>query len=424
MTAIGDGTGATGLMKRAIPQPEPGLTAETVIQRACDMRDHLRAEQEATEKRTHYSQETHEKFEQAGFYRMLMPKAFGGYEMRINDFMHVIVEIARGCPSTGWCLSLGSSHVLILAGLYSPEVQAEVVGPDGHFVAPNRHAPSVRAVPHEDGWELDGTWEYSSGAPYSTHAMSAVRLPAGEDGVPRVGLALVPRSQYTVLDDWGSTLGMRGSGSHSIRVKNAVVPSDHVVEIESDQFRLDTTIGMTAHGNPMYTGRIMGVLMSELLAIEIGLVHAALDEYTTVLHEKKPMWNPRTTRAEDPRYQEWYGQVTTTLDVAEAVLDRVGDEYHRLCEREVAGGGEFSQADDLRLMSMAGYGCRILTEAMDLLARTGGSSVMGDGSRLERYWRDMSTCRTHGFALMRETTAVQTGSALLAADGAAKAGER
>ncbi|MFC3999292.1 acyl-CoA dehydrogenase family protein [Nocardiopsis sediminis] len=424
MTTTGSGPNTLGLVGSPIPQPEPGLTAEMVIQRARDMRDHLRSEQEATEKRTYYSQETHEKFERAGFYRMLMPKAFGGYEMRITDFMRVVVEVSRGCPSTGWCLSLGSSHVLIMAGLFAPEVQAEAVGSAGHFVAPSRMVPSVRAVPHEDGWELNGTWDYSSGAPYSTHAMSSVMLPAGDNDAPRIGMALVPRAQCTVLDDWGNTLGMRGSGSHSIRVENAVVPAEHIVEMGPSSIKLDPNIGMAAHGNPMYTGRIFGVLMAEQLAIEIGLVRAALDEYTAMMHGKKATWNPRVTRAEDPQYQEWYGRMSTLVDVAEAALDRIGDSYHTLCERDAAGEGEFSHADDLRLASMAQQGCRLVTEAMDLLARTSGTSVMRSGSRLERYWRDFSTCRTHPAELMRELNATQLGSELLTAEDAAKAGAR
>jgi 3-hydroxy-9,10-secoandrosta-1,3,5(10)-triene-9,17-dione monooxygenase len=305
--------------------------------------------------------------------------------------------------------------------LFGPEVQAEAAGADGHFLAPTRAVPSVRATPHADGWELNGVWDFSSGAPYSTHALSAVMLPPGEDGAPRFGMALVPRSQYTVLDDWGDTLGMRGSGSHSIRVENAVVPREYVVERESTiELRMDACIGVAVHGNPMYTGRLSGVLQAEILAIEIGLVRSALDEYTGALHEKKPMWNPQVTRAEDPQYQEWYGNTSTLLDSAEALVNHVGNEYHRLCERQAAGMGTFSRTDDRRLRRMAQLGCRLTTEAMDLLTRTGGSSTMRAGSRMERYWRDFSMLRTHAAELTREMSARQLGAELLKADGTTK----
>lgn len=421
MTAVGDMTYASHPTDSPRPlgpvlaQPEPGLTAEDFVRRARAMRDHLRSEQEATENRTYYSQETHEAFQQAGFYRMLQPKAFGGYELRMSEYFRVITEVARGCPSTGWCLCLGSAHVLNLASLFDPDVQIEAMGEDGHFIAPFQLMPSVRAIPHEDGWELNGTWGYCSGAPYSTHAEGAVLLPPGEDGAPRLGRALVPRSGYTVLDDWGNTLGLRGSGSHSIRLENTVVPHHYVLQHDPNDVPLDRTVGMAVHGNPMYTGRTRGLFFAEILAIAIGTARAMLDEYQLALLEKKPLWNPRALRAEDAHYQRWYGETNSLLDAADAVLHGLAERYHSLCEHAVRGEGEFSANDDGRLANLSQEGLRYATEAMDLMLRTGGSSALRRGSRTERYWRDFSTLRSHAVPLIRDYGAQLFGAAELEA---------
>ena len=43
--------------------------------------------------------------------------------------------------------------------------------------------------------------------------------PAQPGGPPgQMLLFVVPRSQWRMLDDWGDTLGLRGSGSHSIQI--------------------------------------------------------------------------------------------------------------------------------------------------------------------------------------------------------------
>ncbi|MFI1733950.1 acyl-CoA dehydrogenase family protein [Streptomyces acidicola] len=408
-------TAALRPMGRVLAQPEPGLTVDDLVRRARDMRDHLRSEQEATEKRTYYSQETHEIFQQDGFYRMLQPKTFGGYELRVPEFYRVIVEIAQGCPSTGWCLALGSGHVLPFASLFGPEVQAEVMGDDGHFIAPYRVTPSVRAVPHGDGWELKGTWDYNSGAPYSTHALGTVALPPGEDGAPRFGMAVVPRSCYTVLDDWGDSIGLRGTGSPSIRMENAVVPRGNVREVDEQDLQWAEPVGMALHGNPMYAGRFGGFFFGEPLAVVTGIGRAMLDEYRSALLEKKPMWDRHGLRADDAHYQRWYGEACSLLDAAEAVLLQVGKLFHQLSERGVRGEAEFSFADDVRLVNLCGQGGRYATEAMDLLVRTGGSSALRQGTRTERYWRDFSAYRTHPAAMMQDIMATRFAAADLEA---------
>ena len=75
-------------------------SADDLIGRAIALRPKLVEQQAEVEERTYYSQEMHEEFQRAGFYRMFMPRRYGGLEVSVPTFMRVIVEIARGCPST------------------------------------------------------------------------------------------------------------------------------------------------------------------------------------------------------------------------------------------------------------------------------------------------------------------------------------
>lgn len=136
---------------KTLPVPEPDLTPKEIIARARSFRDRLRAEQDATEARTYYSPELHEEFLKAGFYRILQPRMFGGYEFSFSTFFRTIIEIARGCPGTGWCLCLGAGHVITLASLFSEEAQALAFGDDGNFIAPSRPVPTGTAIPTENG---------------------------------------------------------------------------------------------------------------------------------------------------------------------------------------------------------------------------------------------------------------------------------
>lgn len=379
-----------------IAQPEPQLRAEDLIGRAAALRERLLAEQEETEERGSYSPETHEAFRQAGFYRTLLPRRFGGYEFDVPTFLRMIIEIARGCPGTGWNLCLAAGHGLQIGGLFGEEAQIAALSPDGEFAAPMRAVPMGTATRESDGsWRIDGTWDYCSGSPYSTHAIVAVRLV--DDGKPAgLGLALVPRSGWTLLDDWRErSFGMRGSGSNSITIDGAVVPDYFVVvgNLLSYDNELDVP-GYRLHGNPMYAGNPIGYLQLEITSVLVGTAYAALDEYERILRTKKTPGPKGVFKVEVPTFQRYWGLAAGKINAAEDVLLRCSERFMQLCQEAVDGGYQIE--DLMRLNASTHHAVNLLWDAVELLFRTSGTSEGGrNGSRMQRYYRDFSTARTN-----------------------------
>ena len=200
-----------------VPQPEPGLTPETLVERARGLRDMLRAQQEEADERGSYTDEVHEAIKAAGLYRVVQPKMFGGYEFDPETLIRCVIEIGRGHPSAAWCYCLASSHALIAGSHFDADTQAELFGPEGDFRAPHRAAPAGKLERAEGGWIANGVWNYSSGVPVATHWMGGTVIP-GPDGKPRSVDIIVPRDQIEVIPDWGGdrSLGMRASGSLSV----------------------------------------------------------------------------------------------------------------------------------------------------------------------------------------------------------------
>lgn len=231
-------------------------------------------------------------------------------------------------------------------------------------------------------------------------------------------MALVPRANVTVVEDWGDVIGLRGSGSHTTVVENAEVPRGFVVE--ADMINLDPNIlvGYKIHGNSMYAGRLGAFAGAEIVACAIGMARAGLDEYAAQARVKKTMLPPQTLRLENPQYQQWFGHALTLVDTAEAALLRVGQLYHEFCEASVTGGESFTSGMDGRLASMTNYAGELAVEAMDILIRTGGSSTLKNGTRMQRYWRDISTFRSHLASSLRESTYMRSGAAYLGGDSA------
>ncbi|RPF31068.1 acyl-CoA dehydrogenase family protein [Streptomyces sp. TLI_185] len=387
--------------------PEPDLTEDDIIERAVVLRPVLLERQPETERLTHYPKDTHEDFLRAGFYRMLQPRRYGGYEFGLPVFYRVVTEIARGCPSTGWALSLTAAHVLQVATLFDEQAQDEIFGADGDFRAASTVVPVGVAQPDGNGHVvLDGIWPYSSGASYSTHYVGqTLRAPAapGEAPGPPV-LFVAPRSVWTVLDDWHGVLGLRGSGSNSIHMEQARIPA----HLTREAFLLDLpveggSVGSTLHGNPMYAGRAPSFFHGELAAIMIGTAYAAADEYARIVAARPLALEPDRTRADLHDYQRHLGEALGIIDMAEAALRQTAQDWMETCRRNVTGEAPFTVVEDNRLALMFLNAGRAAWDVLQgTLFRTAGSRHARDGERMQRYFRDAATYWTHVGAGMAE----------------------
>ncbi|MGA2510845.1 MAG: acyl-CoA dehydrogenase [Candidatus Acidiferrales bacterium] len=381
--------------RRTVPVPEPDLTPDAMIQRAIALQPLLRSEQDATERRGYHSEAIHEEFRKAGFYRCLQPRRFGGYEFDLKTYYRLGIEIARGDPSVSWCLIVGAGHSLMLGSYFSEEAQADGFGPNGDFSAPSVAAPNGTATPADGGWLVKGKWGYASGAPYATHFMPSVLILEKPDE-PCAGIALVPRSQWKMLDDWGAILGMRGSGSNSIVIEGARVPKSHVIPL--DMLNIDIsrgTPGFQLHGNPMYAGRCLSFFHAELVSVLVGLGYAAIDEYEKIIRTKSTLYPPMIPRYLHHDYQRYLGLALGMMNAAKRLVLNAGEVYMEYCRRGLEGGQPFTLEEDLELVASLEHGGRLVWEAVEMLFRTATSSAAKDGERMQRYYRDASIYRGH-----------------------------
>ena len=257
-----------------LPQPEPGLTEEVLVARAAALRPLLRQQQADSDRRGHYSDELHEAFRRAGFYRILQPKMFGGYELAPRAFVRVVMEISRGHPGSGWCFSLAGSHGFFVAAHFPESVQRELFGSTGEFRSPQVAGPCGTMTTVAGGYIVDGVFPFASGVPVCTHFMGGSLAPT-PGGPPRHVAFVLERKDIEILPDWGEGkfLGMQASGSNSVRVSGKFVPERHVVSLEmltSSEFAPEGTYGYRLHGNPMYTAVLLGWFNTEFAAILTG----------------------------------------------------------------------------------------------------------------------------------------------------------
>ena len=385
------------------PADYPG--AEELIRRARALIPVIRERQDEAEALTTFSLETREAFIENDLYRLYVPARYGGFEETPENFMRIVMEVARGDMSTGWSFALTANHALQIGSWFPEEAQDRVFG-ERDFRAAANYAPTITARKVDGGWVLNGSVKYASGLPHSTYFMGQAVIEGGNaDGSTRYGIVIAPKHTWTIVDDWGRTLGLRSTGSNTVGFEDAfleeslLLPDANMV----DYVNPAGSPGWHLTGNPLYAGRHFVIFQMSIASAAIGGAFGALDEFAAQMHEKRVSHPPFDLRADDSDYQRWYGQAYTKLRMARAAVLEVAREHLALCERVASGEAEYREADDHRISAIAREAMVLAWEtAEEYLFRNIGASSIERQERFERVFRDLAQATTHRFVMLRD----------------------
>ena len=172
----------------AIPSPD------VLVARARAMIPMLKARAAKCVADRDVSVETMREFHEAGFFRILQPKRWGGYEMHPNVFFEVQKALAEGCMSTGWMYGVVGCHPYELA-LFHDQAQQEVWGEDTSVLASSSYQPVGKVTRVEGGFRLSGRWGFSTGSVHCDWVcLGSIVPPAAEGEAPDMRTFLLPRS--------------------------------------------------------------------------------------------------------------------------------------------------------------------------------------------------------------------------------------
>lgn len=381
------------------------LTPEQFIKKIIELRPLVLAQQERADILGGYTGEVHEALLSFGAYGVLQPRKYGGHEFDISTFFKAVIEIARSDPGSAWCYCFPAAHALVLSAHFEQKAQEELFGANGGVaIGPLRHptpTASIRKV--EGGYIVDGTWDYGSGIPHANYVMVAARLiDEVAHGLPSIYLAVVPKGRVHVVEgSWGndSMLGLRASGSYTFVIKDVFVPDYMVVPFDRLMYAGEDsqgTPGTRLHGNSMYIG-LTGALFSGIISCcMIGAAWAMLDEFEAI-GDKRTINPPFQERYKSAEYQRAFGTALLSTRAAEILILDVGKSYMEYSDRWKEGTA-YTAREDFTLGGMAIRAAQLAAESVERLFYSGGSSGAKRDSRLNRYFRDMATYRTHPIA--------------------------
>ncbi|WP_326793638.1 acyl-CoA dehydrogenase family protein (plasmid) [Streptomyces sp. NBC_00841] len=326
-----------------------------------------------------------EELEQAGFFRLLQPRAYGGLAADPAVHYAAVKEIAKACGSTGWAVSVIGVHPWHVA-LYDPRAQEEVWGGDSSTRICSSYAPTGAVTPVDGGVRLSGRWHFSSGCDHAQWALLGGLVTDGGGRPVDMRTFLVPRTDYRVDDVW-DTVGLRGTGSNDIVVEDVFVP-DHRALGYGPMSALACP-GQEINTEPLYRLPYAAVFTTTISTAVVGIAEGAYEDYVAAARERFRVPYGQKV-AEDPFAQVRIARAASDIDAAWLQLTRnIADLY------ATARRGE---KPPMSLRARARRDQVIATEravtAVDLLMENAGGSVMRQGgSALQRAWRDVHTGR-------------------------------
>jgi indole-3-acetate monooxygenase len=320
----------------------------------------------------------------AGLFALWLPKAFGGPELNLVDYIRVIEELARADGSAAWCATVAACYSRI-AGYLQPEIAREIFG-SGRTVVAGTINPTGKAFVVHGGYRVTGRWAYGSGILHSTwtlgnciaHDREGPRRASG--GAPDIRLAIFPTSAVEVIDTWHVS-GLRGTGSHDYRVADLFVGDDHSISC----FDAKPLQPGTLYAMPMMT-----VLSVAIAAVPLGIARTAIDAAVELAQVKTPYRSSLLLR-DMATFQATVGRAEALWGSARSfLLATVGDLWD-----EVSSGMAASMSQRASVRLACTQAAQSAAQAVDLMYNAGGGTSLYESSRLERCFRDVHACTQH-----------------------------
>lgn len=250
------------------------INSQVIVQRARDMVPVLKQRSAQAIEQRMLPAETIADMKAAGFFDVLKPKAYGGYEMDPQVFYDVAMTLAEGCMSTAWVYGVVGVHNWQMA-LFDPRAAEDVWGQDTSVLIASTYMPKGQVTPVEGGFKFSGRWGFSSGIDHCDWVLLG-GLIFNQGQPPEYRTFLVPKSDYKVVDTW-HTMGLKGTGSKDIVVEDAFVP-EYRTHKASDGFA-GTNPGRDTFTADLYKLPFGQIFVRAVSSAAIGGLQGALDTF-------------------------------------------------------------------------------------------------------------------------------------------------
>lgn len=344
--------------------------------------------------------------DEAGLLSLMRPRCYGGLQTDIRTKLEVSRELARGCGSTSWVVSL-MNVCAWLTGLFGDRAQADVWGANPNARVAGVLTPSATAVPVAGGYRVTGRWGWASGSAHAQWSLVGIPLP-GPDGRTDEGLALIPAHELTIEDTW-FVAGMRGTASNTLVAEDVFVPAYRCM---SQSRAIQGDYPTPLRDEPLYRSAFIPVLALILAGPQLGLAQAALDLVIEKAPKRSITYTCYESQVSAPTVQLAVARAAALVDSAQLHAYRAAAEIDEAAYHDVYP--DYTARAKSRMDT--GVAVSYAREAIRILLSAHGASSFAEANPLQRIWRDSEVASRHA-VVHPEISAEIYGKSLLGIQG-------
>lgn len=362
---------------------------EELVQRARDLAPVIGARAVECERLERMPDENHRLFLEAGFYRILQPKRYGGYELDLMTLWDVSREIARGgCTSSAWVLSILAIHNFYL-GYYDDRAQADVWGENDNNQTCTPFDPKGKVKKVAGGIELtEGRWNFASGCDHAAFALVGVLVEDAAGGPPEFFQCVVPTEDFVIDHESWHVAGLKGTGSKEITIDGCFIPQHRMFSLS--KVSQGIAPGHAVNTGPLYRQPFFPASICSLVAPAQGAALCALDTFTNRLKSRVLVFGGGAQSEKVPSQMRMV-EAEAEIDAAEMLILRDSEALMRLAEQ----GKDASPDLRARTLWDNAYGTTLLSRAVERLFVASGGGALQVTNPIQRAWRDVHAINSH-----------------------------
>ena len=318
----------------------------------------------------------------------LQPKKYGGMEISLPQFADCIALLAGSCASTAWAMSLLCTHSHQIA-MFSSKLQEEIWGIDPDATASSSIAPFGRTEEVEGGVTFSGEMGWSSGCDHAEWAIMGF-FRENTEGTRDYCFAVLPSSDYEIRDDWFA-VGMRGSGSKTLIVKNAFVP-EHRIQKARDMIEGKSAGFGLYPDSKIFFAPYRPYFASGFSTVSLGIAERMLDVFREKTRNRVRAYTGAAVGAATPALMR-LAESTHQVAAARALLEKSWEEIAEYSERH-----EYPDRTTLTFWrTNQGYATKMCIQAVDRLMEAAGGGAWFETNELQRLFRDSHLTGAHAY---------------------------
>nr|WP_294897466.1 acyl-CoA dehydrogenase [uncultured Pedobacter sp.] len=324
---------------------------------------------------------------QEKWFKLFVPKYLNGLGLSFTTILKTEEELATKDGSLAWTVTLCAGAAWFV-GFLNEDLATEVFkDPKVCFAGSGFVGGTANKI--ADGYIINGSWTYASGALHATHFTANCKiLDEGKPFLDKNGESIVKafllkRSEVEILDGW-CYMGMVATGSHAFKVVEQLVPLNRVFEILPEKAILP---------DPIFRYPFLQLAEATLVANVLGIT----------LHFLALVDNCFRIRAHTRNYDQahltYYSELRCNL--LQDILN-LRMEFYEVIEKswqELVNKGNITEstlAEVSKICRELAITCR---ENAAKLHPYAGLEAAKKHTEINRVWRDMNTVSQHALLI-------------------------